>query len=241
MSDETSGGAGKFSPLIYLVAAAACFGLPYYVSEHRGHSADPHGADPHVAAAALAHDFHSAAAADHLGGPLNLPPPPSAAQPPAYGETPAPHYVEGQALADMSEVFRFETTIGWIAQRWPRISTAAGDLDLQGYRVPYTSGHRLDDVAGSLTYYFDQQHQCRRISFRGTAGDVRRFLATLDAGLGARPETAEPGVHRYRPTAPGVEGSIVVSPAEVLSSERPHERFRIQLDLARRPPPRRSF
>lgn len=241
MSDESSGGAGKFSPLIYMVAAAACFGLPYYVSEHRGHTSDPHAADPHAHVADVPHDVYAASADPH-GGPLpNLPPPPSAAPPPAYGETPAPHYVEGQALADMSEVFRFETTIGWIAQRWPRISTAAGDLDLQGYRVPYTSGHRLDDVAGSLTYFFDQEHQCRRISFRGTAGDVRRFLATLDASLGARPETAEPGVHRYRPSAPGVEGSIVVVPAEVLSSERPHERFRIQLDLTHRPPARRSF
>ena len=51
------------------------------------------------------------------------------------------------------------------------------ELDLQGYRVAYVSGTAETDIAGSLSYYFDNTHRLRRIAFNGTTGDARRLVS----------------------------------------------------------------
>ena len=101
----------------------------------------------------------------------------------------------GIPLCDIPEAFRFDVSPEWVTARWPRVTTVLAETDLQGLRVPLVTGSRQDDLAGSLTYYFDKQHQVQRIAFQGTTGDERRLVAfamhvyglkavpTLGAGL----------------------------------------------------------
>ncbi len=80
----------------------------------------------------------------------------------------------------IEQIFRFDLTPRWVASRWPRVSTVAGeDPDQLAMRVVLVSGTRPDDVAGSLTYYFDRHHQLQRITFSGLTRDPRRLLATV--------------------------------------------------------------
>ena len=66
-----------------------------------------------------------------------------------------PSPLETLPTPTLAEVLRFDVTVEWVMQRWPRVSTGLPYLQLQGYRVPLVSGTSLRDVAGSLTYYFN--------------------------------------------------------------------------------------
>src|SRR5262249_9806845 len=53
------------------------------------------------------------------------------------------------------------------------------------------TGTQPTDVAGSLTYFFDEHHQLQRITFTGLTADPRRLLATVvtPTGLKSQPTT----------------------------------------------------
>ena len=53
-------------------------------------------------------------------------------------------------------------------------------------RVALVSGTRPDDVAGSLTYYFDPHHELQRLTFTGQAGDPTRILSAVMPRYGRR-------------------------------------------------------
>jgi hypothetical protein len=93
--------------------------------------------------------------------------------------------------AGIEEIFRFDIRPHWVASRWPRVSTIAGDGKQLGMRVAVVTGTQPDDVAGSLTYYFDDHHQLQRITFTGLTGDARRLLAAVVTphGLKSQPTT----------------------------------------------------
>ncbi len=61
-------------------------------------------------------------------------------------------------------MLRFDVTVEWVMQRWPRVSTGLPYLQLQGYRVPLVTGTKVADLAGSLTYYFNARQQVQRIT-----------------------------------------------------------------------------
>jgi hypothetical protein len=87
--------------------------------------------------------------------------------------------LEGPVVNDLAEVIRFDITPRWVGQYWSRVSTVTAELELEGLRVPLVTGSRPDDLAGSLTYYFDRHHTLQRLTFHGTTGDERRLLALL--------------------------------------------------------------
>jgi len=84
--------------------------------------------------------------------------------------------VVGTPVVDLGEVIRFDVTPEWIMERWGRVSTVLSEHGLEGYRVALVSGAQVDDLAGSLTYYFDQKRVVQRVTFRGTTGDGRRLI-----------------------------------------------------------------
>jgi hypothetical protein len=85
----------------------------------------------------------------------------------------------GAPPCDIPDAFRFDVSPEWITARWPRVTTILAETDLQGLRVPLVTGSRADDLAGSLTYYFDKKHVVQRIAFQGNTGDERRLVAFL--------------------------------------------------------------
>ncbi|MBC8356314.1 MAG: hypothetical protein H8E66_30415 [Planctomycetes bacterium] len=134
-------------------------------------------------------------------------------------------------IEELAQILQFNITPQWIMQRWSRVSTIHTDTGLEGLRVALVTGTNVDDIAGSLTYYFDDQQQLRRITLDGLTGDDRQLANLVSQQFNLRPEPAL-GAGLYiarwngRPT-----GVLHITHAPVVRSRRPHERLEIMLEL----------
>lgn len=134
---------------------------------------------------------------------------------------------------DLADVFRFDVTPGWVMQRWPWISAGLSQLRLQGYRVPLVSGAAYDDLAGSLTYYFNAQQRVQRITFQGNTGDPNKLLRLLISRYGfGRRLTNDPGLFRYEvPQARGDAASFLN--VRLGQPNDPYRRYQLDLTIQR--------
>lgn len=166
----------------------------------------------------------------------------SADQPPAIirevdappGEELPPVSAKVHSFAD---VFRFDITPTQIINVWPRVATDVAQPPLSGYRVALVTGTRIDDLAGSLTYFFDDHQRLQRISFYGTTGDWQRLaqFAAQQYGLAQRP-SQEPGEWLFTFTRfDNVESVMSITTPEVVTADQPHLRYQVYLDLQRPP------
>ena len=123
------------------------------------------------------------------------PPPPSGGSPTAA--TPGAAN-SSPAITAFEEVFRFDITPEWIINRFKPVTPGLSQLELAGYRVPLVTGTASDDLAGSLTYYFNARQQVQRITFQGTTGDALRLTRFLVANYRfTRRMTQNPLLVRY--------------------------------------------
>ena len=144
--------------------------------------------------------------------------------------------LEGFPTFDFAEVFRFDVSPGWIMSRWSRVSAALGTLQLQGYRVPLVTGTAEDDLAGSLTYYFNSAQQVQRITFSGTTGDSRKLVHFITGRYGfARRVANNPSLFLYEiPETQGPPKNLLeVRPARLLRADLPYQRFEVELSIER--------
>jgi hypothetical protein len=136
----------------------------------------------------------------------------------------------------LAEVLRFDVTVEWVMQRWPRVSTGLPYVQLQGYRVPLVTGGSVADVAGSLTYYFNAQQQVQRITFHGTTGDPRVLVGLLTSRYRfTRRLTNDPGVVRYEAVNADMKptGTLKIRSAQVVRADQPFTRFEVDLVMDR--------
>ena len=135
----------------------------------------------------------------------------------------------------MEEVFRFDHTTGWVLAHWPRVSAGLAELDLQGYRVPLVTGGQPDDLAGSLTYYFNKRQRVQRITFFGSTGDARRLVSLLALRHGfVREIGADPSLFLYRVREyRKVISELRIKPGSVVRADSPYTRFDVALLIER--------
>lgn len=139
-------------------------------------------------------------------------------------------------VANFAEVFRFDISTGWIMQRWPRVSTGMSQLQLQGYRVPLVTGTRLDDLAGSLTYYFNPYQQVQAITFNGTTGDATRLIQTLSKQYGFQRRLANDGglfVYVVPDEKKKIRSVLKIRPSGIVRTDTPHSRFQVDMVIER--------
>jgi hypothetical protein len=136
-------------------------------------------------------------------------------------------------LVPIDEAIRFDITTPWLLSRWPRVTTGLPEGNLQGYRVALVTGTREDDLAGSLTYYFDTQQVCKRITFQGTVGDPRRITAHVVGRFGlVRQAGGDPGLHLFQTRWNGKPVSeLRIKAVPVVKSSAPNARYDVQLTL----------
>lgn len=79
----------------------------------------------------------------------------------------------------LREVLRFDISPNWVPNRFHRVTTVLADTQLDGLRVPLVTGTTPSDLAGTLTYYFDQYKRVQRVTVHGVCGDPTRFVAEL--------------------------------------------------------------
>lgn len=153
------------------------------------------------------------------------------------GPAKAPEPVlEGPPVQDLAEVLRFDVSTGWVMSRWARVSTGMAQLQLQGYRVPLVTGTAKDDLAGSLTYYFNPQQQVQKITFNGTTGDVTKLVRLLTTRHSfVRRLANDSGLFVYE--VPGEKGDVRsvlrIRPTGVVKSNEPYQRFHVDLMMER--------
>jgi len=134
--------------------------------------------------------------------------------------------------AAIEDIFRFDVTPQWVTSRWPRVSTVAGEPKHLGMRVPLVSGTQPHDIAGSLTYYFNEHHQLQRITFTGLTSDPRRLLAATVTpnGLKSQPTTHAAHYTAGNPKQP--TSQVTVRHLAVVSAEA-RTRAEVAVDLRR--------
>ncbi len=141
--------------------------------------------------------------------------------------------VAGPAVKDFADVFRFNATPGWIAARWSRVTMIYSDPRFQGYRAPLLTGTGIDDLAGSITYYFDLNGVIQRVTFEGVTGDPRRLVQLM---TGPYKFEQKPNVHGalYMTQWHGEPVSAMrILPSTVMDAGSAHRHYNIQLEINR--------
>jgi hypothetical protein len=143
--------------------------------------------------------------------------------------------IEGSAVQNLAEVLHFDATPGWVMARWPRVTAGLAELELQGYRVPLVTGTAENDLAGSLTYYFDKEQRVKFITFHGATGDPRKLVALVMQKYSFRPEpTKDPSLSLYLVKWNGKPMSeLRIRTASVVRADQPHARYQVDLAMKR--------
>jgi hypothetical protein len=200
-------------PLLFLAVLVTAAGVPYLLL------------DPHLGQA-VARQWQKWRQPAHS-------PPQRTTELPAEAALRTPAAGEPNSAVPLEEAFRFDLSPQWVISRWPRITTVAGDPEHLGMRVAYVSGTAPDDVAGSLTYFFDRHHQLTRITFTGLTGDPKRLLASTATryGLKSQPTTAAAHFVAGDPQKPSSE--VVARFLPVLTGQPQRQRYEVRVDLRR--------
>ncbi len=205
-------------PLILASLLGASIGVPYVVthtSSDASHAATPTVPPPHAAPV-------------QPGGPQAFSPGPGS----LVYQSPAP--LEGATMHSLSDVLRFDVTREWVYRNWARKSTGLADPELFGVRVPLVTGIGMADVAGSLTYYFNDQGQVQHIKLVGRTADTTGLVRFLVDTYGFQRAPAPVGEQLYQVMYSGlVQSRLVTRPEPVLWATSPHASFSVELELER--------
>jgi len=137
----------------------------------------------------------------------------------------------GAPVSDLREVMRFDITPQWVIGRFARVSTVLSDLQLEGLRVPIVTGTRADDLAGTLTYYFDRADKLQRLTIHGFTGDPGRLVALMTAGYGlSHTPSLEAGVYTKRWNGVPVH-FLRLTHAPVVYADAVHQKYTVFLEL----------
>ena len=141
--------------------------------------------------------------------------------------------LSGEPVESMGEIFRFDISPEWVMARWPRVTSSLADIELNGLRVPVITGSKLDDLAGSLTYYFDNQRRVQRITFIGTTGDDRRIAALVKEHYDLEPQPTLGAALYVRSWNRKPVSARRIEASPVVRADQPHSRFNVMLELNR--------
>jgi hypothetical protein len=85
-------------------------------------------------------------------------------------------HAEGGRISDFNRIFQCGAPRSWV-QRTHVDASRTRDGQRDGLRVTLVTGEELEDLAGSLTYWFDRQGRVERISFQGVTGNPAKLVS----------------------------------------------------------------
>lgn len=138
-------------------------------------------------------------------------------------------------VQDFSEIFQFNLTKSWVQRRWKRISTNPTDFrnEFSGMRIPLVTGTNTWDLHGSLTYYFDNQQQLQRITFRGWTGDPQKLLNLLTSQYQFKPQPTTLAGFYLGETRRKTHGGIMLKSPPVIDANNPFQQYGIVMEMNR--------
>ncbi len=133
----------------------------------------------------------------------------------------------------LEEALRLDISPVWVTSHWSRVSTVVSETEHMGLRVALVSGTQPTDIAGSLTYYFDQRHQLQRVTFTGLTGDESRVITYLMTKYSFRPQpTVAAGLYQA-PAGAGKVSQAQVNHLPVVQAAATNARVELAIELLR--------
>lgn len=146
------------------------------------------------------------------------------------GGQPLPR-LTGTTIDDLREVLRFDVSPQWVLSRFSRVTTILADTRLEGLRVPIVTGIHATDIAGTITYFFDQQGRLQRVMLHGFTGDPSKTVSTMTEHYGlTRNPSLEAGVFTRAWNGQPVH-FLRLSHAPVVYSDAVHQKYTVYLEL----------
>ncbi len=137
----------------------------------------------------------------------------------------------GTTVHDLREVIRFDINPEWIINRFSRVTTVLADMKMEGLRVPIVTGTQADDLAGTLTYYFDTSGKVQRITVHGFTGDPSKMASIMTEHFGlSREPSLEAGVFTRRWNGLPVH-FLRLTHAPVVYSDAIHQKYTVFIEL----------
>lgn len=137
----------------------------------------------------------------------------------------------GTTIDDLREVLRFDVSPQWVFSKFSRVTTILADTRLEGLRVPIVTGIHATDIAGTITYFFDQQGNLQRVMLHGFTGDPSKTVATMTEHYGlSRNPSLEAGVFTRAWNGQPVH-FLRLSHAPVVYSDAVHQKYTVFLEL----------
>ncbi len=135
-------------------------------------------------------------------------------------------------MTDLREVMRFDISPEWVIGRFSRVSTVLPtETKLEALRVPIVTGTRVDDLAGTLTYYFDGSGKLQRVSLHAFTGDPNRLVGAMTQHYGLQKEPAlEAGVFTKRWNGVPIH-FLRLSHTSVVHADALHQKYTVFLEL----------
>ena len=139
--------------------------------------------------------------------------------------------IVGTPLTDLREVMRFDVSPQWVISRYSRVSTVLAETNLEALRVPIVTGTRVDDLAGTLTYYFDGTGKLQRVSLHAFTGDPNRLVGAMTEHYGLTREPAlEAGVFTKRWNGVPIH-FLRLTRSSVIHADALHQKCTVFLEL----------
>lgn len=139
--------------------------------------------------------------------------------------------VGGGVIYDLREVLRFDIVPGWLPQRFARVSTVTSNVQMDGLRVPLITGTRPNDIAGTLTYYFDASQALKRINLHGLTGDPTQLANLMVQFYQLKPEQSLGGQLFTTRWNNRITSVMQISPAPIIYAGADHSKYIIFLEL----------
>ena len=134
----------------------------------------------------------------------------------------------------MSQLINFDATPAWVMNNWQRVSTRLADFDLEGLRVPVMTGTSVQDLVGSMTYYFDRRQTLQRVMFDGYTGEPSPLVQIMQDKYQLK---AEPwlgaGFYTKRDGGQKIASVMRVMHAPVVRASDAARRFGVEFELNR--------
>jgi len=154
---------------------------------------------------------------------------------PMNGAGPSPAFLTSattsQPVFDFREVLRFDMTPNGVIQRFPRTTTVLSEIQLDGMRVPFVSGTASTDVAGTLTYYFDNRQSLRRVQMHGAMGEPSMLINLMTQYYHLKQEQTLGGYLYTTRWNNRVTSLLQLNLAPVIESGDQLRRYRVFLEL----------
>ena len=139
--------------------------------------------------------------------------------------------VGGGAVHDLREVLRFDITPGWLPQRFARVTTVTSNVQMDGLRVPLITGTQPNDIAGTLTYFFDASQALKRIDLHGLTGDPKPLADLMVQYYQLKPEQSLGGQLFTARWNNRVTSVMQIAPAPIIYAGADHSKYIIFLEL----------